>query len=327
MNILNIGIIGSGFGTNILLPILLNNKNVCVKSICSDSYIDNSMIINYGRDWEKLINESNIEALIIAVSPKSQYNIIKKAISSGIHIFAEKPLTSNLEEAKEIINLLSIYNITHCIDFIFPEIEEWKFVKNIVDKKIFGKLRHISVKWNWLSESEKNCSTNWKNDIENGGGALSYYFSHGLNYIEFFAGKIIDTHFFSIPSTMNVSGEAGFDMILKLENNIQANIQVSSFTKGLISHEISFIFEDNFLLLSNTNSITSNFRIECNSINNDYFNLINKFKPNLNHRDRVDEIDKLLARFVESCLNKVQMEPSFYTGYRVQELIHKIRYT
>jgi hypothetical protein len=126
---------------------------------------------------------------------------------------------------------------------------------------------------------------------------------------------------------MKISGEAGFDMILKLENNIQANIQVSSFTRGEISHELFFIFEDDFLILKNNNSITSNFRIVCNSKNNDYLYLINNFNHNLNHSDRVFEIDKIISRFVESCLNKEQMEPSFYAGYRVQELIDKIRYS
>lgn len=58
--------------------------------------------------FENLDNLLNlIQAASIAVSTTAHYEIAKKCLEKGIHVFVEKPITANIPEAEELVQLSS----------------------------------------------------------------------------------------------------------------------------------------------------------------------------------------------------------------------------
>lgn len=194
---LKIGIIGSGFGQYGLFPAFNSVKNCKVVAICGErrkqlvKYCESIGFKNIYADWRLLLKNEKLDAVALAVTPRAQYKIAKAAINKGLHVFAEKPLAANVRQARELLSLARKKKIVHGIDFIFPEIAEWKKTKELLDKRTFGKLEHISVNWDFLSYDIKNKISSWKTSVADGGGALSFYFSHGLYYLEHLAGKYL----------------------------------------------------------------------------------------------------------------------------------------
>ena len=76
------------------------------------------------------------------------------------------------------------------IDFIFPEIPEWRAAKKAIEDGLIGKILNINVDWTFLSYDLRNDIKSWKTDVKQGGGALSFYFSHTFHYLEYFIGRI-----------------------------------------------------------------------------------------------------------------------------------------
>ena len=55
----------------------------------------------------------------------------------------------------------------------------------------FGKLKHVSVEWRWLSGDIRFRNGLGELKLKKGWGII-LYFSHGLHYLEHFAGEIVE---------------------------------------------------------------------------------------------------------------------------------------
>lgn len=330
---LKIGIIGSGFGLYGLLPAFNSIKNCRVICVCGNktprllNYCKSIKLRNIYTDWKAMLDNEDLDAVALAVPPDIQYQIAKYAIKKKIHVFAEKPLAANYKQALELTRLAKNARIVNMVDFIFSEIEEWAKVKNIIAKKIYGKLKHISVNWNFLSYDIKNKISSWKTDVKKGGGALSFYFSHALYYLEYYAGKITDVRsVFAHARESKKGGEVGMDMLIKFKDGIMGDAHVRANDRGLNRHKLEFICERATVILENENSVVNNFTIKVYE-NGVYKKIsVKKIGPTLKKEDeRVRIVRKNADRFVKACIRKVQTVPSFTDGLRVQELIEKIR--
>lgn len=274
-----------------------------------------------------MLETERLDAVAIAVPPAAQYKIAKAAMAKGLHVFAEKPLAANLRQARELATIAKKRKIVHAMDFIFPEIPEWAKVKSLIDKKTYGSLKHISVNWDFLSYDIKNKITSWKTDVARGGGALSFYFSHVLYYLEHYAGKIS-----RISSTLSYSGESlnggdvGVDALLRFENGVTGYAHACCNARGLKRHQLVFICQRGTIILENQDGLTEGFSTKVYTEKKNEPLLV---KQNIRQRNGEDErvgvVKKIAARFIKASAAGKQMKPCFTEGLRVQELIEKIR--
>lgn len=328
---LKIGIIGSGFGVIGLLPAFGSLKGCKVVAVCAKAsvplarYCKQFGIKHIYTDWRRLLEDKELDAVALAVVPSAQYQIAKVAITKGLHVFAEKPLAANVTQARELLALAKKKKITHGIDFMFPEIPEWKRVKELIDNKTYGELQHVSVNWDWLSANIKNQKTSWKTSHAEGGGALSFYFSHGLHYLEHFAGKIVETKSLFSYTSLSADGEAGADILFRFRSGAIGLAHVSSNSPGRIKHQLIFQCENGVIVLENENAVVDKFMIKTYSQNGTKPLSVSKERGRKNEDERVKIVRKLATRFVEACTAGRQPPPSFVEGVRVQELVEQIR--
>lgn len=328
---MNIGIIGSGFGVIGLLPAFGSIKNCNVVALCAKPsepltrYLAHTSERKIYTDWRLMLENEDLDAVAIAVVPSVQYHITKAAIEKGLHVFAEKPLAANLRQARELLALAQKQKITHGIDFMFPETPEWEKVKELIDREMFGQLQHIAVNWDWLSGNIKNKQLSWKTNLKEGGGALSFYFSHGLHYLEHFAGRIAEVSSLFNYTPLSKESEAGIDMLLRFQSGVTGYAHVSSNSPGRIKHQLVFQCENGVIVLENENAVVDKFVITTYSQNGTKRLSVKKDRSRKNEDERVKNVRKLAKRFVDSCVAGRQTTPSFVEGVRVQELIEKIR--
>ena len=275
MSVVKIGIIGTGFGLYGLLPAFNSTQGFFVTCISGEK---TKRLTDYCRkiglekiytDWHEMITNEKLDAVAIAVPPNIQYKIAKYAIGRGIHVFTEKPLAVTLSQAEDLLQLAKRKKVKHMVDFEFPEIEAWKKVKELLSKKVFGSLMKICINWDFLSFDIKNQISSWKTDIKEGGGALSYYFSHTLHYLEHFGGEITDTKSVLSYSTESLNGgEVGVDLLAKFKNGVTANTHLCCNTRGLNRHQLVFICKKATIVLENTRSFTSGFTVKIHTNDN-----------------------------------------------------------
>ena len=70
-------------------------------------------------DAKSLIRESRIDAVAIITPVSTHYELAKEALESGKHVLIEKPMTSSVAEAENLIELALKKNLTLMVDHTF----------------------------------------------------------------------------------------------------------------------------------------------------------------------------------------------------------------
>ena len=330
-----VAIVGSGFGMYGLLPAFSRIKECKVVSICgknSEMMLNNCKKLGLNRytDWREMLQKEKPDAVAIAVIPSHQYEIAIYALENGMAVFAEKPLTTSFDTSLELNKLAKKKRLPNMLDFLFPEIPEWHAAKKAIENGLIGEILKVNVDWTFLSYDLMNHIKSWKTDVKQGGGALSFYFSHVFYYLEYFLGRIknIECNFSSSEKSLN-KGETGTDMTISFENGCVGNAHMDISNTDQPKHKVEFHAEGKTMILQNFNSnFVDNFELILNTSKG-----IEKIKPDMlldssydeSEDPRVKVIKPIAERFINWCNTGNTAKPDFEDGLRVQELIKMAR--
>lgn len=180
----NIGLIGFGYWAPNIAKNLFQNPKVNLKWIC-DKNIDrlekaksiyNSQV-DYSENFEDIIKDPKTSAIAIAVETSGHYNLVKKALIAGKHVFVEKPFTSSLIEANELNELAKEYNLKIHVNHVMVYNSVIKKIKDLIINNHIGDVLYIdSLRMN-LGQIRKDVSAMW--DLASHDIAVIDYLSDG----------------------------------------------------------------------------------------------------------------------------------------------------
>jgi len=91
-----------------------------------------------------LLDDNSIDAIIIATPINTHYELAKKALESGKHVFVEKPITLNTKEAEELVKIAKTENkilmVGHLLHY-HPAIIK---IKEMIKENKIGKIKNIT---------------------------------------------------------------------------------------------------------------------------------------------------------------------------------------
>ena len=142
---MKIGIIGLGYWGPNLVRNLLAQKSIR-KIVACDLKEDRLEILKHKfpeveltKDYSNLL-DSNIDAVAIATPVETHYELAKKMLQAGKHIWVEKPFTSSSRQAYELVQLAKSKNLKIFVDHTFLYTGAVKKIKEIVDKGELGEI-------------------------------------------------------------------------------------------------------------------------------------------------------------------------------------------
>ncbi len=151
-------------------------------------------------NYEKLLNESSIDAVIIALPTHLHTKCAIQAVEAGKHIFLEKPIARNLEEAKSIVTAARKNYVELMIGYPFRFNQSFRELKTKMENGSLGDVEIVHA--TYLSSgpfSHRTESGNptpvpnwWFNKDLTGGGALLDLGSHLINLLRWYFGEVKD---------------------------------------------------------------------------------------------------------------------------------------
>ena len=146
MEPVQVGIVGLGYWG----PNLLRNFALCeqarVRAVCDkrqeqlDTYKRWHANTLFTTNYEDLLKDPKIEALVIATPVSSHFSLAKAALEAGKHVLVEKPLVSSSQEAKELIDLATKQKKILMVDQTFVYEDAVDRMKKYIDDKAIGDL-------------------------------------------------------------------------------------------------------------------------------------------------------------------------------------------
>ena len=180
----NIGLIGFGYWAPNIAKNLFQNPKVNLKWIC-DKNIDriekakliyNSQV-NYCQNSDEVINDPKTDAIAIVVETSGHYNLVKKSLIAGKHVFVEKPFTSTIEEAIELNELSKKLNLKIHVNHIMIYNSVIKKIKELLINHHIGDVLYIDAMRMNLGQIRKDVSAMW--DLASHDIAVIDYLSDG----------------------------------------------------------------------------------------------------------------------------------------------------
>lgn len=146
---LRLALIGAGYWGKNLARNALAQKDGALQIICDrDPSRVEWMRAHYPHlrasgDWQEVIADAEIEAVLVATPPSSHFEIVRAALSSGKHCFVEKPLAISSADALALHELAKEKNLILAVDHTFLFTGAVRKIKELIDIGELGRLRYF----------------------------------------------------------------------------------------------------------------------------------------------------------------------------------------
>lgn len=329
---IRLGIVGCNYGRTVQLPAFRLDPRCEVIALAGSDKARTAKLAResgiaqaYG-DWAEMIENSGIDAVVIATPPRLQPEVAIAALQRGKAVFAEKPMAADFVSAAAMLNAADRTPTT--IDYNFTEVMAWRKAKAMIDGGEIGRLRHVIVTWNVENESTRRRLKNWKTSGGEGGGALGNFVSHSVHYLEWFGGPVtgLSARLASPPKARAM--ETTVTASLTFASGAAGSLAMSCASYLGSGHRLEFYGEDGTLVLNNPTA--------------DYmrgFTLHHARRPaaalapvaiEADPLDsfpdgRIAPVARLAARFLDAIEQRRAIPPGFAEGYRGQVLLEAMR--
>ena len=180
--------------------------------------------------YEKLLKMKEVEAVIICLPNNLHAEAAVASLQQGKHVYLEKPLATNLDEARRVLEVWQSTPLVGMIGFNYRFNPLYRMTQQHVQAGSLGKL----VGARSIFSTTGRASPDWLKTRRTGGGALFDLASHHFDLIHFFFGQKVREVFASLQSLHSEDDSA------MLQLNLSDGLMIQSF------FSISSVEEDRF---------------------------------------------------------------------------------
>lgn len=212
---LQIGVIGTGDRGAWEVYILKQTPGTKVVACCDilPKHLQNGLenaaknAKGYG-DYRKLLEDSNVEAVLIATPQHLHYPMALDCLAAGKDIICQKTMTLNLREALELSTAVKNSKSVFQVAYQWQSSPLFREVRRMIKEGRCGRMTHIRCNYNrngdWrvkVDDPQHERLLNWRMYREYSGGLMAELCSHQINIANWVLG--------SLP--LKVTGFGGID--------------------------------------------------------------------------------------------------------------------
>lgn len=202
MKELNIGVIGSGamgkahtysyinmplFYQD--LPFKINLRGICSGRLSNAQKARDSLGYKYATDdYREILSDDRIDVVNICTPNNLHYQMLMDAIDAGKHIYCDKPLVTNRQEADEVSEAAARSGLICQVAFNNRFMPAVMRAKQLINEGRIGKILSFRTVYLHSGSVDKNKPIGWKQDQDHGGGVLFDMGSHVIDLIYFLLG-------------------------------------------------------------------------------------------------------------------------------------------
>lgn len=117
--------------------------------------------MNVTQDFGDIISDSEINTVAIVTPVSTHYEMAKRALQNGKHVFVEKPFTQTPSQAEELINLAEQKRLKIMVDHTFLFSGSVTKIKELIDKGEIGSIYYYDSTRINLGLFQKDVNVIW----------------------------------------------------------------------------------------------------------------------------------------------------------------------
>lgn len=172
---------------------------------------------------DELLKDDAVDVVDIAVPPMYQHDIVAQVVETGRHVLCQKPLSNDLDEAKDIVSLIDKAGVTGAVNQQMRWEKSMRAVNNLLQSGELGVLLRAKIEvnidtdwsaWDWMVESPR---------LE-----VIYHSVHYLDTMRYLLGdpEVVRSTMARSPNQLP-AGESRTVHLLEYDDNLRVSIDVN----------------------------------------------------------------------------------------------------
>ncbi len=195
-NVYNVGIIGVGIVGERLVKVFNQHSRFRIIQITDKNQerlqeISKSYGLTAVDHYHEILSNPLVDLVYLAVPPKLHHAIGLEIIEAEKAFFCEKPLANSTKEARELYTKAYGKGIINALHFPLVYTRAVKKAENLIKENYLGKLKRVELT-GYFPEWPRHWQHNPWIDTREQGGFTREVFTHYIQLIEMFYGKIFD---------------------------------------------------------------------------------------------------------------------------------------
>lgn len=236
-----VGIVGTSWWADMMyLPALKSHPQAELTAICgrnrarAEEMAKKYEIPQVFTDYQTMIEQAGIEALIVAIPDDLHYPVTMAALNAGLHVLCEKPLAFTLGQAREMVERAEVARVKHMTYFTWRWLPVFQYLKRLIQEGYLGRCTYSQFRY--VGGYGRSGNYHWKWDRQRGLGILGDLGVHMIDMARWCLGDIakVSAHlpaYIARPDATGQPLDAANDaalLMLKYQDGSQGVIQVSA---------------------------------------------------------------------------------------------------
>lgn len=325
------------------LSTLQNHPQVELTAICArnreraEAMATKYQIPKVFTDYLEMIAQGNQDAIIVAAPDDLHYDITMQALDAGLHVLCEKPLASNAEQAREMFEKAERVGVKHMVTFTYRWMPFFRYVSDLVNQGYLGRCYHCEFRY--LARYGRNEKYSWRFDRQRANGALADMGSHMIDLAHWLVGDIcrVSAQLGFFIHRVGPDGEQidpandSASLLVEFANGAQGMIHLSAVAytadrgmqqqvylygeAGSLEIDVPYYGDQAGAFLRGARSTDEQFQP---------LDIPAEYWGEVNPTELLAVFTQQLAgprAFIDAILKNYPATPSFYDGYKVQQVI------
>ncbi|MCX5942639.1 MAG: Gfo/Idh/MocA family oxidoreductase [Cyanobacteria bacterium] len=190
---LRVAVAGLGFGEKVHLPALAacaltepmalwHPRSERLEKACAASGLPGFS------DFDALLADPSIEAVVIATPPGPRFDLAKAAIAAGKHLLLEKPVGLNADQVQELQRLALAAGLCVGVDFEYRAVPLFQQLAALLHQGAIGTPWLVKLDWLMGSRADPLRPWSWYSQSSGGGGVLGALGTHAFDTLHWLIG-------------------------------------------------------------------------------------------------------------------------------------------
>ncbi len=338
---LRIGVIGTSWWTDMShLPVLKADARVELAAICGrNKERAQEMASKYGipkvfTNYRDMLDSNTLQAVVVAAPDDEHCAMTMTALEAGLHVLCEKPLALSAADAKAMYDKAEAKGLKHMAFFTWRWMPHYRYMHDLIEQGVLGRIYH--AQFNFLMGGGRTSQYQWRFDPLRAKGVLGDSGSHMFDLARYLVGDIasVNAHLASFVKRENLKTSANDSAVILTEfaNGAQGTFQLSAVARvddPFLEQSISLHGEAGSLVAELKMGGTPKLELakgdepfEIVTIPAPYLEGVDLTQPFITQYLSMFTQQSIGSRlFVDAILEDKPVTPSFYEGWKAQQVI------
>lgn len=195
-------------------------------------------------DWREVVERQDIDIINCCTPNDSHHEIVMAAIRAGKHVYVDKPLASNLQQARDIVQAHNAASDgrTRQMAMNYRFVPALMRARQILQEHRLGRIYTFAFRYIHDSNADPSKPLHWKSDRRAGGGVLADLGSHIIDLTRWLLGdfrRVLAHPVTAVPERpdgkggrVEVHGDDATLMLAELRNGATGTLEASKLATG-----------------------------------------------------------------------------------------------